>query len=334
MKVKKKRHKKITMEDIAREAGCSKAAVSYVINKNHSISDELKRKINSIIEKRNYSPPARRKWGKCREIALISMDIPSLHYTAWNDEIRKRGYLPCYYYLPEDISNSLKFLDQINCAKNIAGIICLHPEIQSVDLLRHCKELPSVIFSRLNSMLSFASTSYVDFGLRSAAELLRFGHQKIACVYHQSNTERQKELLGNFCARVGEENVYHIALFKDKNTEAELSFDALDAAYASGVTVFFSLSMLPLTQAILRWAYYRKLHIPTDISVFSIDHDHFGAFMIPPISGISWNFDTLIPQTVEDLILRIEGNEPVNIVGAPFIMDNGSVARLENGQDC
>ncbi len=320
------RRKKLTMEDIAREAGCSKAAVSYVINQNHPISPELKRKVNAIIEKRRYTPSARSKYVERRQIAILTMDIPGWHYTDWNDEIRKRGYLPCCYHLLEDTSVCLEKLGQINRNRNIAGIICLHPEIQSVDLLRLCKNLPSVIFCRMDSMLSFASVPYREFGVKAAGEFLRYGHKRAAVIYHRSNTPRQNALVDGFVDELGSQNIRRIALLKSKTSEQELSFEMLDEAYAEGYRAFFILSMHPLTLSLLRWAYSRKYFIPEDISLFAMDHNQQGRLMVPPISNIGYNFEKLIPLTVEHLISRIEGHDPPAIICEPCISDLGSIA--------
>ena len=47
---------KITILDIAREAGVSKAAVSYVLNDKKGVGDETRKKIEEVIEKHGYRP--------------------------------------------------------------------------------------------------------------------------------------------------------------------------------------------------------------------------------------------------------------------------------------
>ena len=47
---------KITIRDIAREAGVSKASVSYVLNDKKGVGDETRRKIEEVIEKYGYRP--------------------------------------------------------------------------------------------------------------------------------------------------------------------------------------------------------------------------------------------------------------------------------------
>lgn len=318
------RRKKITMDDIAREAGCSKAAVSYAVNQNHPISKELRRKINAIMERLHYSPAGCSKYTTRREIAILTMDISSWHEASWSQEIRNRGYLPRHYFLVENPKQCMTFLDQINADRNLAGILCLHPEFQSIDLLRHCKNLPSVIFSRENSMLSFATTPYREFGKTAAHALFQFGHRKVGLVYHEKDSGLQKELFESF--RTG-------AAFQELRTitpppgdpQPEIFFPLLDSAIASGVTAFFAQSIQPFTRCILQWAYQRKLYIPDDFSLLAIDHNQQASHLTPKVSCISWNFEKLIPLTVNSLISRIEGRDPDPIVCEPIITNFGSI---------
>ena len=46
--------KKVTMEDVAREAGVSKATVSYCISHTRPIREETRRRVRAAIEKLGY----------------------------------------------------------------------------------------------------------------------------------------------------------------------------------------------------------------------------------------------------------------------------------------
>lgn len=318
------RRKKITMDDIAREAGCSKAAVSYAVNQNHPISKELRRKINAIMERFHYSPAGCRKYTERREIAILAMDIPGWHEPSWSREIRNHGYLPRYYFLVENPKQCMVLLDHINNDRNLAGILCLHPEFQSIDLLRHCKNLPSVIFGRENSMLSFAATPYREFGITAAHELFRFGHRKVGLVYHEKDSTLQRELFEGFHAEAAFQKVLPITP-PPGDPQPEVLFPLLDSAIASGVTALFAQSIQPFTRCILQWAYQRKRYIPNDLSLLTIDYDQQASTLTPKVNSISWNFEKLIPLTVNSLISRIEGRDPEAIVCEPVISDFGSV---------
>ena len=46
----------VTIQDIAKEANVSVATVSRVINSSKAVSPELKKRVNDVIQKRNFKP--------------------------------------------------------------------------------------------------------------------------------------------------------------------------------------------------------------------------------------------------------------------------------------
>ena len=53
--------KQVKIKDIAREAGVSTAAVSYVVNGKKGVSPETRNKIEQVIEKYDFHPSLRSK---------------------------------------------------------------------------------------------------------------------------------------------------------------------------------------------------------------------------------------------------------------------------------
>ena len=49
-------NKKITITDVAAEAGVSKSSVSFVINKKKGVKDETRKRVLAAIKKLNYKP--------------------------------------------------------------------------------------------------------------------------------------------------------------------------------------------------------------------------------------------------------------------------------------
>jgi len=70
--------KRITIKDIAREAGVSIATVSNVINKRGRVSPETSEAIWKIIQKRNYSPSMAARSLKAKRSHLIALVVPFL----------------------------------------------------------------------------------------------------------------------------------------------------------------------------------------------------------------------------------------------------------------
>ncbi len=83
MSAKKIKNSKLTIDDIAKLAGVSKATVSYVINDKPGVSQDLRCKIKKIIEDCNYVPnsAARGLAGeKTHFIGLVIPDVSDMFY--------------------------------------------------------------------------------------------------------------------------------------------------------------------------------------------------------------------------------------------------------------
>lgn len=69
---------KITIKDIAREAGVSVATVSNVLNGTGRVSEETAKRIRQIIEERNFVPSTLARGLKNKNTQLISIIVPYL----------------------------------------------------------------------------------------------------------------------------------------------------------------------------------------------------------------------------------------------------------------
>ncbi|WP_367719350.1 LacI family DNA-binding transcriptional regulator [Lactobacillus gasseri] len=66
---------KLKMSDIAKEAGVSKAAVSFALNGKPGVSEETRKHIFKVIEKMGYEPLRKHKKGGVRKLTSISLVI-------------------------------------------------------------------------------------------------------------------------------------------------------------------------------------------------------------------------------------------------------------------
>lgn len=66
---------KLKMSDIAKEAGVSKAAVSFALNGKPGVSEETRKHIFKVIEEMGYEPLRKHKKGGVRKLTSISLVI-------------------------------------------------------------------------------------------------------------------------------------------------------------------------------------------------------------------------------------------------------------------
>ena len=68
--------KQVTMDDVAREAGVSKATVSYCISHDRPIREETRKKVRDAIEKLGHQPICDRRQTKKKIIATSRTPNP------------------------------------------------------------------------------------------------------------------------------------------------------------------------------------------------------------------------------------------------------------------
>jgi len=80
--------REVTIGDIAKEAGVSKATVSRVINNSNSVTEETRQKIQAIITKRKYSPSAVARGLSKRTSSTIGVIVPEVDNPFFGEILR------------------------------------------------------------------------------------------------------------------------------------------------------------------------------------------------------------------------------------------------------
>ncbi|WP_288560707.1 LacI family DNA-binding transcriptional regulator [uncultured Victivallis sp.] len=323
--------KKITLADVAREVGCSKSAVSYAILRNHPVSEELRQKIFEAIERLGYLPYGSQRRSSRKVVILLSDTwVSTREITLFQEKLQEHGLLCQQCLLPrykESLSNQEEFYRFLNHNPQVAGIISLHPDLNSFDLIRRCKNIPTTIFCRESSMLSYSVVRLEAISRLAVSHILRLNQQRVAFVMLDEPTPYAHRIFEVMCSdpRLAGSGILlePFMLHSDELATPSLPFSRLDASWADGVRIFLTNSVV-LALPILQWAYSRRLHIPEDLSLFAIDYAEEGALCVPPLTTVALPLAKLVELTIDELLCRIAGKpfSPVTLV--PSLIDRGS----------
>ncbi len=138
--------KLVSIRDVAREAGCSPAAVSFVLNHTRPVGDELRRRITRAAEKLGYElPPSRQK---ANTIALLADNhttvCAGISLNELTDEIKRAGYDVQTFLLFGGRAEALPLLPELAASPGFVGVLNLLPALPSDDLEKSCPALPSL----------------------------------------------------------------------------------------------------------------------------------------------------------------------------------------------
>ena len=320
--------KKVTLDDIARKVGCSRAAVSYAMRGNHPISPELRMKILTELERCNYRPSVGRQKKSGKTVVILG----HLSGSEYNGpaviakQLFEKGYTPILTYLPlyEPLCDTGKrTLAHIRDLQNAAGIISLHPHVESFDILRYSQQLPVIIHNRPQSMLS---ESFFDFTAAGELAALTFKRHKFCqgafINYGETGTCEYRQLWAGL-TKFKELSFVSIPIaVKDCN---HLKMDSLlDDAYNNGCRCFFAQSAV-LCSLIMRWAEKKHINIPEELSLIYLDQDNMAEDLRPQATSIVVPNRKLLNYSVEALISKIESRPQEEKIIHPWLVDKNTV---------
>ncbi|PWM86294.1 MAG: hypothetical protein DBX90_02550 [Lentisphaerae bacterium] len=295
---------KITIRDVAEAAGCSPGTVSFVINRSRPISAPVRRRVLDAIERLHYTPYGRRKAPERRKIVLLADEMASHVVDIFSREITRRGFLPETCYIYDDYGETRDILSAIGKSFGAAGVLNLLPQLSSVDLLKWCKGIPSVIYIRNGSMLSAVTVNFKQGMQLALRHLARLAHRKAAFLYY---TASKDSCMLDWISGFEEDRtpgISRIAFPCDHRNPRELC-DGLDRLYAEGATAFIA-STMDYAVAVLQWSYRKRLRIPEDLSLLVFEDSEIASRQCVPLTAVQLPLAELAYHTVSLLLAQID----------------------------
>ncbi|GAQ25344.1 MULTISPECIES: LacI family DNA-binding transcriptional regulator [Tepidanaerobacter] len=199
---------RITMKDIAREAGVSVATVSHVINGTKNISKETSERVLKSIEKYNYVPDSSAKNLRKKKTKTAGLIVSSLPDNFVNDMIfgveeraREMGYNLLLVNTKEDEKYEEESINLLH--SNLVDGIILSPTSGDISYLNKYTnyKFPVVMVNRFDKKIKnipIVSGDNYQLGFDATTHLLRHGHKKIGFIYSVLNVSTTEERLRGY----------------------------------------------------------------------------------------------------------------------------------------
>ncbi|MFD4371981.1 LacI family DNA-binding transcriptional regulator [Streptomyces sp. NPDC058486] len=314
----------VTMSDVARRAGVSRTAVSFVLNDRPgaAIPDETRRRILAAIEELGYRPNAgaralaaqRSEWyGLITEIvtAPFAVDvIKGAQDRAWLD--RKFLLIAASEGDPAQEAAALdKLLEQ-----RVEGLLYATTWHRAVTLPRAAREVPTVLVNCYDAEGELPSVvpDEVTGGHRAARHLVRAGHERIGLI----------NLDPGIPAAVGRREGYERAL-----REAGLPLDpalvvsghaTADGGYTAACELLDRAdrptALFCANDRMAMGAYdaikERGLRIPDDVAVVGYDNQELiAAYLRPKLTTLALPFEEMGARGVE-MLAALAAGQPLD----------------------
>ena len=191
-------HTSPTITDVARRAGVSRTAVSYVLNdrgqRNKHVSDEARAKVLQAVQELHFRPDALARalsLGHSEEIVLIVDTVLSPFVVEFITSLQQQallyGYIPVMYFSQGFSTEQRKELHQMIFARRPIGIICSPFNFTAEDVaLAREMGIKHVIFLGIHAEPVEQTYSIVfpsqALGYLAAQHLIARGHRHLALV--------------------------------------------------------------------------------------------------------------------------------------------------------
>jgi LacI family transcriptional regulator len=311
---------RVTIDDVAREAGVSTATVSRVLNDAPQIRAETRQRVAAVVERLNYRPSATAQslaTGRTLVIGVVVSDIKIPFFTSVAHAIQNAAMGRNYLMLlgsSDERSESEDDLVRAFAARMVDGLI-VSPAVGENRLLREVVQTtPVVLVDRLvDGLNADAVLSANREGVREAtAHLLGLGHKRIAYVTDRPDkTSTVERLAGYQDAMLAAGIEVDPALRWIVDYHPEPAQRAIRQFLRRHRPTALIASEGSISLGALRAAQELRLRIPEDLSLIGVDQLDWGTATTPPITVVSQDADAIGAIATRLLMRRLNaGVEP------------------------
>jgi LacI family transcriptional regulator len=179
---------RVTMADVAREAGVSIMTVSRVVNDKGEISSGTRRRVLDVIERLGYRPSGIARGLATKRTGTLGLVVPDIANPFFSDMVRgvedqayARGYNVFLCNTEEDPDRELTILESLE-EKRVDGLLLASSRLENGELRSALAHFPAVVL--INRRLFDDGVGVVLVDDEAAARmatrhLLRSGHEAI-----------------------------------------------------------------------------------------------------------------------------------------------------------
>lgn len=337
---------KVSLKDIAQQAGVSTALVSYVLNgkeKESRVGPEMAATIRQIADELNYQPNYLAKSlrsGKTQTIGLIIADISNPFFAniarIVEDEAKKNGYTVIIGSSDEDAGKSWDLLNVL-LNRQVDGFIIVSSENTEEQI--HYLKNRNVQFVLLDRYFPDIPTDYVALNNHEAAyeagsHLIQGGYPNVGMIAYRSGQFHMRERIRGYRDALRDNDVPF-----QPNWLAEVEFNRVDEEVRAGIdqmlasdravdALIFATYRLAISG--LKYINEQGLKVPDDLAIVSFGQAEAFDLYYCPITYLQQPMEALGKAAVDLLIRKLQHrpDEPKQVLmEAQLIARNSSRVR-------
>ncbi len=209
---------KITIKEIAKEAGVSIATVSMILNnKDHSITNATRIRVLEIVKKHNYIPNAMAGSLVTQKTHLVGLILPDITNPFFpgiargaEDKANESGYSIIFCNSDDKLEVEEKYIETLT-KKMADGIIIAHSSNSEKmsEILERCK-VPIILIDRdfySENIRGKVLVDNLEGAHKGVTHLINKGYKKIAFLSGSLKTKTAKDRLDGYKLALKESNI-------------------------------------------------------------------------------------------------------------------------------
>ena len=313
----------LTIKDIARMAGVSTTAVSFVLNDRPGVSDATRKKVQEIIRQTDFIPNVHTRRLILGKSFTIHVVLKQYAYGLFNQfaletlsgifkEGKSLGYSIIFTLVDEDMECE-QIIESVR-SKDCDGVILNQiADPVLISQLQH-ENIPFVCVDAhlpVDSPLPMVEVDYYDAAYQATRYLHQHGHTQIGFIGPETPVEYCAKTYSGYETYLREAGIcvnpdwVSKIQFSEESAEAAihalLEHDKLPTAILC-IGDAFAIDMI-------RGAKARGMKIPEDISVMSLDDLLVSRYLDPPLSTMTFDKELLGAKAMRLLYQIIQGTD-------------------------
>lgn len=320
---------RVTIKDVAREAGVSIATVSRILNKTYPVKKEKVFKVQQAIQRLGYQPNilARRlAGGRLNAIGLIIPGYEGMFYSFYAQKIIKSVGL----FLEAEKKDLLLHIfwgrDNFNSAI-VEGVIFADIINNEKQLLRIYEEGKSLVV--INRRIDGPPVDFVAIDNKEGARqltsyLIELGHRKIAHITGDLNTQCAMDRLDGFKEALRENKInipeHFIQIGNFSRLQARRAVDFLFQKEPHPTAIFCSSDDMAYESLI--YLLEKGMDVPKKVSIAGFDNNPQYIYSPLSLTTVSQPLEEMVKCALELLEERISGKRktPRRVILSPQLI--------------
>ena len=315
---------RITIKNVAEEAGVSVTSVSRVLNNRGYISDELRNKVMSAVKKLNYTPNEIARSFFKNETRSIALIVPTINNPFFSELAfyieRELANFNYHLFVGNSLNNSMnekEYLQMLD-EKRVDGII-VGSHNMGIDEYDKIQGNIVSIERRISEKIPMIESDNYHGGKIATEELIKLGCKNIICISGNKNVDTPaNNRVAAYSHVLKDNNMEEFIIEIPFSESEEEKLYRLNKLFHSNINfdgVFAGDDLM--AKYIMNIANEKKINLQSDLKIIGFDGTSLMQNLVPELMTVVQPIERMAKTTVEVLLKLIKGEKVKDVYTLP-----------------